>query len=69
MNKKVQQIAKNNIKILNFCDDYIISNSFFEKKTLLYLKDFQKTLEYWSKKFNITFYGKSFMIDKKLFKF
>ena len=40
---KYKKLAKkNNIKILNFCDDYIIQNSILKNKTIKYLKNLVK---------------------------
>ena len=53
---------KNNLKIINFCDDYIISNDIRKKKTLEYLKLLLKKIEFLgAKNFILPLYGKSEM--------
>ena len=55
---------KNNLKIINFCDDYIISNDIRKKKTLEYLKLLLKKIKLLGvKNFILPLYGKSEMND------
>lgn len=53
---------KNDLKIINFCDDHIISNDIRKKKTLEYLKLLLKKIEFLgAKNFILPLYGKSEM--------
>ena len=53
---------KNNLKIINFCDDYIISNDVRKKKTLEYLKILLKKIQFLgAKNLILPLYGKSEM--------
>jgi len=55
---------KNNLKIINFCDDYIISNDIRKKKTLEYLKILIKKIQFLgAKNLILPLYGKSEMND------
>ena len=55
---------KNNLKIINFCDDYIISNDIRAKKTLEYVKLLLKKIKLLGvKNFVLPLYGKSEMND------
>lgn len=55
---------KNNLEILNFCDDYIISNSINKLSTENYLKKLIKNLNLLKvKNFILPFYGRSLMTD------
>ena len=61
---------KNNLKILNFCDDSIISNSFKKKKTYTYLKKLLKNINKLGiKNLILPFYEKSLMTDQNYFQF
>jgi sugar phosphate isomerase/epimerase len=61
---------KNNLKIINFCDDYIISNSVKEKKTQNYLIKLLRNLEKLNiKNLILPMYGKSNLTDKNYYKF
>ena len=53
---------KNNLKIVNFCDDYIISNNVRNKKTLKYIKLLLNRIEFLgAKNFILPLYGRSEM--------
>lgn len=55
----------NNLKIICHCDNYIISNSFRQKKIIKYFKKLIKNLKYLGvKNLNLPFYGKSLMTDE-----
>lgn len=58
---------KNNLNILNFCDDYIISNSINKLKTKNYLKELIENLKLLKvKNLILPFYGKSLMTDENV---
>ncbi len=53
---------ENNLKIINFCDDHIISNNIRNKKTLKYIKLLLSRIEFLgAKNFILPLYGKSEM--------
>ncbi len=55
---------KNNLKIINFCDDYIISNDIRKKKTFEYLRILLKKIKLLgAKNLILPLYGKSEMND------
>ena len=61
---------KYNLKIFNFCDDYIISNSFKEKHTINYLKKLIRNLNLLKvKNLILPFYGKSLLTDKNFLEY
>ena len=61
---------KNNLKILNFCDDNIISNSIKVKKTQNYLIKLLKNLYILNiKNLILPMYGKSNLTDKNYFEY
>ncbi len=56
---------KNNLKIINFCDDFIISNSIRKKKTINYLRKLiKKNSKLGIKNIILPFYGKSLLTDE-----
>lgn len=56
---------KNNLKIINFCDDFVISNSLFEQKTIQYLKKLNLQLvKLGIKNLILPLYGKNNLTDK-----
>ena len=69
--KEYSKLSKeNNLKVLNFCDDYIISNSIRNKKTQNYLLRLLKNLSKLNiKNFILPMYGKSNLTDKNYFEY
>ncbi len=63
-------VKENNLKIINFCDDYIISNSIKDKKTQIYLTKLLKILSKLNiKNLILPMYGKSNLTDKNYLQF
>ncbi len=61
---------KNNLKILNFCDDFIISNSILQKKTQIYLIKLMENLNNLKvKNLILPMYGKSDLNDRNYFQY
>lgn len=61
---------KYNLKILNFCDDYIISNCLKDKKTLNYIISLLNNLKILNIKYLILpMYGKSNLTDQNYFEY
>ena len=61
---------KNNLRILNFCDDFIISNSIIKKKTQNYLFKLLKNLNKLQiKNLILPMYGKSNLNDRNYFQY
>jgi sugar phosphate isomerase/epimerase len=55
---------KNNLQVITFCDDYIISNSILKNKTFYYLKNLiTKIFKLKIKNLILPMYGKSLMSD------
>ena len=69
--KEYSKLAKNNnLKVINFCDDYIISNSIKDKKTQIYLIKLLKNINKLNvKNLILPMYGKSDLTDKNYFQF
>jgi sugar phosphate isomerase/epimerase len=72
--KKIEEYIKlskeNNLKILNFCDDYIISHSINKKTTQKYIKKLIKNLKALKvKNFILPLYGKSLLHDNNYLDF
>ncbi len=57
-------VKKNNLKIINFCDDYVINNSINNKKTIGYLSNLIKKINLLGvKNLILPLYGKSNLTD------
>ena len=57
---------KNNLRILNFCDDYIISNKITNNKTIKYLENLIEKIKILGiKNLILPFYGKSNLTDEE----
>ena len=68
--KYLELSKKHNLKIINFCDDYIISNSIRAKKTQNYLSKLLINLKKLKvKNLILPMYGKSNLNDKNYFKY
>ena len=70
INDYIYLSKKHNLKIFNFCDDFIISNSIKEKNTMKYLEKLIRNLNILKvKNLILPFYGKSLLTDKNFLKY
>jgi len=70
INEYIYLTKKHDLKIFNFCDDFIISNSIKEKNTMKYLKNLIKNLNVLNvKNLILPFYGKSLLTDKNFLEY
>ena len=68
--KYLSLTKKNRLKVLNFCDDYVINNDIRKTKTLEYLKKLKKQLTKLKiKNFILPLYEKSNIDDKNFRQF